>query len=244
MKKTCSVLLLLVLLCSGPLRAEHLRLVADTWPPFTDASLPEGGLAVDLVVTALERAGHSTEYVEVPWARALRGLEVGDYDVVINAWYDQARAVYGLYSRPYLVNRVRFLRHRGAKIDFQTLADLRPYSIAVVRGYAYSAEFDQDPTLDRVPVMGFEMGARMLAAGRVQLTLEDELVARYHLNRELKELKGQLEFLPRPLSENNLAILVRRSHPMHRQVVEDFDRAMQSMRDDGTYQRIFDRHGF
>ncbi len=46
--------------------AEHVRLVGDVWPPFTDQRLPGNGLAVELVSTALQRAGHSTEYVEVP----------------------------------------------------------------------------------------------------------------------------------------------------------------------------------
>ncbi|MOA47357.1 Bacterial extracellular solute-binding protein, family 3 [compost metagenome] len=87
------------------------------------------------------------------------------------------------------------------------------------------------------------MGARMLAAGRVQLALEDELAAHFYLNHELAGIRDQLEFLPRPLSESSLHILVRRSHPRHQQLVEDFDRAMQAMREDGTYQAIFTRHG-
>ena len=76
------------------------------------------------------------------------------------------------------------------------------------------------------------------------LTLEDELVARYHLNRELLGIRDELEFLPLPLSENGLHILVRRSHPQHREIVSRFDRAIQAMREDGSYAVIFARHGF
>lgn len=232
-------------LCSCcTVNAEPLRLVADTWPPFTDARLPNNGLASDLVNTALQRAGYTSEYNEVPWARALRGLQAGDYDVLLSAWYDAQRTQYGLYSEAYLVNRIRFLQRKGADIHFERLEDLRPYSIATVRGYAYQTEFDQDARLHKIPVMGFAMGARMLAAGRVQLTLEDELVARHYLKRELHELQGQLEFLPKPLSENGLHIVVRRSHPQYRQIVAAFNRAMREMRGDGSYAQIFQRHGF
>ncbi|WP_137885888.1 ABC transporter substrate-binding protein [Pseudomonas sp. 2FE] len=232
-------------LCSCcAVNAEPLRLVADTWPPFTDASLPNNGLASDLVSAVLQRAGYSSEYIEVPWARALRGLQAGDYDVALGAWYDAQRAQYGLFSEAYLVNRIRFLQRKGADIQFDQLEDLRPYRIATVRGYAYQAQFDQDARLHKVPVMGFAMGARMLAAGRVQLTLEDELVARYYLKGELHALQGQLEFLPKPLSENGLHILVRRSHPQHRQIVAAFNRALREMRADGSYAQIFQRHGF
>ncbi len=238
-----AIALLAALLLGMPASAEHLRLSGDSWPPFTDRRLPNNGLAVDLVSTALQRAGYTTEYAEAPWARVMYGLQQGDYDLLVSAWYSDERTRYGLFSEPYLINRIRFLQHRRTHIYFDSLADLRPYSIAVVRGYSYSSEFDQDTSLSKVPVLEFAMGARMLAAGRVQLAVEDELVAQHYLNHELSEVKGGLEFLPKPLSENGLHILVRRTHPLHQQIVQDFNRAIAAMRADGTYARIYQRHG-
>lgn len=235
--------LLLLLLSPALAAGESLRLVADPWPPFNDRRLPGNGLASELVEQALQRAGYRTSYVEVPWQRAVLGLKRGDYDVLINAWYSPERAEFGHYSQPYLVNRIRFLQRKGAGIRFDSLADLYPHSIAVVRGYAYSAEFDGDERLRKVGVGGFATAARMLHAGRVQLTLEDELVARYHLGRELRAMRDELEFLPLPLSENGLHILVRRSHPEHREIATRFDRAIQAMREDGSYAATFRRHG-
>ena len=63
-------------------RAEPLRLVGDLWPPFTDGTLVNGGLATDLVSTALARAGYSSGFEQVPWARAMMGLRNGRYDNV------------------------------------------------------------------------------------------------------------------------------------------------------------------
>lgn len=223
--------------------AETLRLVADPWPPFNDQTLLNNGVASDLVTTALTRAGYTTSYVQVPWARAVRGLQQEIYDVLINAWYADERAVFGYYSQPYLINRVRFLQRKDSQIEFRQLPDLYPYSIAVVRGYAYSSEFDQDSRLTKVGVLGFEMGARMLHARRVQLALEDELVARYHLSRSLAGIRDQLEFLPQPLSENGLHILISRQHPQHQQIADAFNKAIEAMRADGSYAQIFQRHG-
>ncbi|SDH04329.1 polar amino acid transport system substrate-binding protein [Pseudomonas benzenivorans] len=234
---------LLLLLLSLDAAAETLRLVADPWPPFNDQRLPYNGVASDLVGTALARAGYATRYREVPWERAVHGLQRADYDVLINAWYSDERAGYGQFSAPFLVNRIRFLRRKGSAIQFEQLSDLYPYRIAVMRGYAYSSAFNDDPLLRKVGVGSFASGARMLQAGRVELTLEDEIVARYHLGRELSGIREQLEFLPQPLSENGLHILVRRSHPQHRQIAEAFDRAIAAMRADGSYAAILARHG-
>ena len=244
MKLFPRLMLWLVFACSASVNAESLRLVANTWPPFNDVNLLNNGLSSDLVITALKRAGYASSYFQVPWARVLHGMQVADYDIVVSAWYDQERAIYGVFSEPYLVNRIRFLRRKGSDLQFRALNDLGDNSIAVVRGYSYQAEFDAAPQLLKVPVVDFAMGARMLAAGRVQLTLEDELVARHYFQYELRGLEEQLEFLPKPLSENGLHILVRSSHPHAQEIVDGFDKAMQAMREDGTYAKIYAAHGF
>ena len=77
--------LLGLLLLAQAATAEKLRLVADAWPPFTDINLVNGGLATDLVSTALARAGYTTAFEQVPWARALQGVGEGRYDVLVDA---------------------------------------------------------------------------------------------------------------------------------------------------------------
>ena len=71
-----AVALIGVLLLAQPAFAQRLRLVADAWPPFTDATLINGGLATDIVSTALARAGYASDFEQVPWARALMGVVV------------------------------------------------------------------------------------------------------------------------------------------------------------------------
>ncbi|VVQ15173.1 hypothetical protein PS918_05824 [Pseudomonas fluorescens] len=223
--------------------AEKLRLVADAWPPFTDATLINGGLATDIVSTALARAGYASDFEQVPWARALLGLGEGRYDVLVNAWYSDERTRLGQFSAAYLVNRVRFIKRKDAPIEFNNLQQLHTYPVAMVRGYAYSPAFDDDASLQKVPVHSFAMAVRMVAADRVKLTLEDEYVARYYLARESAKVRNAVEFLPKPLSENNLHILVSLKNPRHEQIVAGFDREIAKMKADGSYERLLKQHG-
>ncbi|KAB0497527.1 substrate-binding periplasmic protein [Pseudomonas vancouverensis] len=223
--------------------ADKLRLVADAWPPFTDGTLVNGGVATDIVSTALARAGYASEFEQVPWARALLGVSEGRYDVLVNAWYNDERTQFGQFSGEYLLNRVRFLKRKDAPIEFNNLQQLHTYPIAIVRGYAYSAEFDNDDSLQKVPVHNFSMAVRMLAADRVKLTLEDEYVARYYLARESPKVRNAVEFLPKPLSENSLHILVSLKNPQHEQIVAGFDREIAKMKADGSYARLLKQHG-
>ncbi|MGC5699537.1 transporter substrate-binding domain-containing protein [Pseudomonas sp. NFXW11] len=235
-------LIVLLLLGQGA-SAEKLRLVADAWPPFTDATLVNGGVATDIVSTALARAGYSSEFEQVPWARALLGIGEGRYDVLVNAWYNDERTQLGQFSSEYMLNRVRFLKRKDAPLEYNNLKQLHEYPIAVVRGYAYSSEFDNDPDLHKVPVHNFAMAVRMLAADRVKLTLEDEYVARYYLARESPRVRNAVEFLPKPLSENSLHILVSLKNPEHAQIVARFDKEIAAMKADGSYERLLRQHG-
>ena len=223
--------------------AEKLRLVADAWPPFTDATLVNGGLATDIVSTALARAGYASDFEQVPWARALLGVGEGRYDVLVNAWYNDERTQLGQFSAEYLLNRVRFIKRKDAPIEYNNLQQLHTYPIAVVRGYAYSSTFDEDQSLQKVPVHSFAMAVRMVAADRVKLTLEDEFVARYYLSRESSKVRNSVEFLPKPLSENSLHILVSLKNPRHEQIVAGFDREIAAMKADGSYERLMKQHG-
>lgn len=223
--------------------AEKLRLVADVWPPFTDATLPHNGLATDIVSTALRRAGYDSLYEEVPWPRAMLGLREGRHDVLISAWFSYERTHIGQFSDEYLLNRIRFLKRKGSAVTYQSLEQLNDYLIAVVRGYAYFPAFDNDPRLKKFPVHNFSMAARMLAAGRVDLALEDEYVARHSLAHEPAEVREQIEFLPGSLTENSLHILVSLQNPRHAEIVAAFDREILAMKADGSYDELFRRHG-
>jgi polar amino acid transport system substrate-binding protein len=223
--------------------ADTLRMAGDDWAPYADTSLLNGGLATDLISTALGRAGYATEYEQVPWARAVHGLSEGRYDILINAWYSDDRTRIGQFSANYLTNRLRFIKRKNTEIDYQTLAQLHPHSIAVVRGYAYSPAFDNDPDLKKVPVANFSTAVRMLAAGRVDLTVEDEYAARIALSRESQETRDAVEFLPTSLAENTLHILVSLKNPDHDKIVSSFDREISAMKADGSYDRLFKLHG-
>jgi len=222
---------------------EKLRLVVDLWPPFTDNTLLNGGLATDLVSTALKRAGYDTECQQVPWARALNGVGEGRYDVLVNAWFNQERTKLGLFSSEYLLNRVRFLKRSRSSVEYRELYQLYERPIAVVRGYTYSAEFDSDEMLEKVPVNDFSMAVRMVVAGRVDLAVEDEFVARFYLSQESRAVRDAIEFLPKSLSENSLHILVSLKNPHREEIVANFNREIAAMKADGSYDALFRQHG-
>lgn len=219
-----------------------LRLVGNVWPPYTDRHLPEGGLSTDLIGTALGRAGYQVDYVEVPWERALQGLRSGTYDMT-NGWPAAKRVSYVRSSRPFLTNRMRWIQRSDGDFHFDGLDSLVGYAIALSRGYSYDDKLEDDARLDKGYVADFIQAARMVLAGRVDLTLEDERTALFHFDRELKDVSASLDFVPGEFAVLNLSLVVRNSHPQQEEIIAAFDREIALMVDDGTYADIFARHG-
>ncbi|WP_260523661.1 ABC transporter substrate-binding protein [Pseudomonas sp. DNDY-54] len=231
-----------LLIASASVSAEVLTMAADCWPPYTDRRLPQDGLSVDLIRTALGRAGYEVQYVEVPWERAVLGLQRGKYDL-INDWHTVRHEDYARYSRPFMSNRVRWIKRRGDDIHYDGPESLRPYRIALSRGYAYSDELANDDQLNKGFATNFIQAARMLLADRVDLTLEDERTARFHFNRTLKDVSEGLSFVPGEFSERHLSLVVRNNHPQQAEIIEAFEREIALMVEDGTYAAIFRRQG-
>ncbi|PAV72580.1 hypothetical protein WR25_18327 [Diploscapter pachys] len=137
------------------------------------------------------------------------GVGEGRYDVLINAWYNQERTLIGQFSATYLVNRIRLLKREGEAFAYARQADLYPYTIAVVRDYAYSPEFDSDERLNKP-----------------------------------QQVREGVTFVEPPLGENSLHILVSLKHPEHKKIVARFEKAIATMKADGSYARLMRQHGF
>ncbi|MEK0361219.1 substrate-binding periplasmic protein [Pseudomonas sp. CBC3] len=242
MKDSSRLLWLALLLASTSLSADVLRLAGNAWPPYTDRRLPEDGLSVELIRTALGRAGYRIEYIEVPWERALLGLKTGSYDMV-NGWPALNRADYVRRSQPFLTNRMRWVQRRDSDIRYDGLASLAVYPVALSRGYGYSEELENDSCLNKGYVANFVQAARMLLVGRVDLTLEDERTALFHFRRELKQVSDALSFVPGEFSLRDLSLAVRNSHPQQAAILAAFNREIAAMEKEGSYAAIFLRHG-
>ncbi len=236
------LLILIMLLTSTSTMAEVLRLAGNVWPPYTDHQLPEDGLSADIIRTALGRAGYRVEYVQVPWERALLGLRNGTYDM-LNGWPTMKRADYVRSSRPFLVNRMRWVQRRDSDIHYRDAESLIGYSIALSRGYAYAEELSNDARLVTEYAVNFIQAARMVLARRVDLTLEDERTASFHFERELKDVSAGLRFVPGDFTLLNLSLVVRNSHPQQAEIIAAFDREIDAMVEDGSYAAIFARRG-
>ena len=215
---------------------------SGNWPPYSGENLPEHGLALDLVTTALGRAGHKPHLRIDSLHQILEGSKTGRYDVFATPWYTSDRDQYLNFSQPYLESSIHFIKRNDSPFVYTRFDDLEGMTIGVIKDYAYDEDFSQSPAVNKVSEDSLVLNLHKLIKKEVDLTLDDELVLRYTINRFMPESTAILQILEKPLVVRGVNIGVSRRNPHHANIVRDFNKAIAEMKQDGTYDRILKKH--
>ena len=212
----------------------QLQLVSTAWSPFTN---PPGQprFALDLVETALERAGVIAETVIVDESRLAPSLLNGEFDGSAALWKDPERERALIYSQPYLENRLILVGRKGSDVSATSLADLAGKRVALVAGYAYgeAVETTHGPVI--VDSHSPEDSVARLLDGMADYTLMDELVIQHLVKNHGEEARTRLAFGSTPLLTRSLHLAVRRSHPDAESIISRFNAELRGMIIDGSY---------
>ena len=220
--------------------SKPLKIAGSVWPPYIVDKGTEKGAATALVTEILKRAGYKTEVSIQTWPRTLEGTSAGIYDVIISSWKTKEREAHFQYTDPYFVNTIQFVKRKGNPINFRGYQDLRGLVIGVVNGYAYGDEFDKAQGNLKVPANHLIQNLLLLQRGRIDLTLGDKWVVRHELTDYFPTAIKEFEFLGKPVATRPLHAAVSLAHPQHDKIVKDFNKALKTMKADGSYEKILD----
>lgn len=230
------------LLSAGAVPA--LSVVAKEEAPYMSRKLPDLGLSAKIVKTALERAGYPVSFAFENWPRAYEGAEIGVYDIVGSIWFTDQRAKEFAFSAPYLFHEIKFIKRKSdRRIKFESLDDLDGLIVGTLKGYAYQGDFLKSRKFIKFPQNYLLQNLLKLSLGELDLTLGEERKIRYEMNEFMKGSVNDLEILPKPLIRRGTHIAVSRSNPDHKKIIAAFDKAIEAMKVDGSYDNILREYG-
>jgi len=241
MKKILWIVGLVIALCS-PAFAKTIVAAADPWPPFVDPANPTDGLSLEIVRAAYKTQGYDVKMVYVPWARAEAGVKDGTYDILPNTWHTDARAKELLYSKAYAVNAVKFIKRKGDTFEYKGLDSLKGKRVGTVRGYGYGDAFLQSTAFSRDEVADVITNVKKLVSERIDLTLEDEIVATSMVAKEDIKLLDQIEFSKEALSSNSLFVTAGLKNPNHKAIIDAFNTGYDTIKSNGTLAGILKKY--
>lgn len=208
------------------------------WPPFTSASVDHGGIVVAITAAALKKAGLELSTTALPWARVLSDVKQGSADAAICQWYSEEHAKENILSDAVVDNNVVFVKKAGDAWDYKGFDSLNGKKVAIVKGYSYDAAFDKATSFGKDDAATLVGNLKKVAAGRDDLTVEDQIVAKYTIGKDAPELADKLAFAPTALAKNTCHVAFSRATGRGEELVKKFNDGLKSIKADGTYDAI------
>ncbi|MFC7419944.1 substrate-binding periplasmic protein [Iodobacter arcticus] len=227
---------LLILLCfySALALAEPLKLVTGSdYAPFTDPSLPDGGLATALVKKVMAEASQPYHLEWRPWANGYSATQKGFYIATFPYISTPERRKFFDYSDPLFVLEMRVFAMPGSTLDGaqpETLVGKR-YCHPVGWGFIRPIEAMINKGQLR-PIRPYDMSTciRLLAQGKADFIITDQIQGQEtiaHLNN--------LPSIPVPsggvIEKSTLHLITPKNNPQAKQFLIRFNKALQTLRD-------------
>jgi len=250
MKNKLFMLFSLLMFCLIPFQsnAAEVKIIAlatDEWAPYYGSSLENDGFTGEIARAAFQRTGYDLKIDYVPWKRALVLGEQGKkYQGVFGLYYTDERNQKFIFSDTFAASNITFFKRKGEDISYKTLKDIAPYRVGVIRGYTNTKEFDTATYITKDEAADSVQNIQKLIAKRVDLIIDSSHVILHILNTKFPENVGNIEPVDPPLKTNDIYFMISRVVPEHKQIIEDFNKGLKMIKEDGTYDKILKKHGF
>ncbi len=216
---------------------------ADPYPPFVDPADPQEGLSLAIIRAAYKTQGYAVKMEFVPWARAKSLTIEGKYDILPDTWMDEEQKKKLHFSDPYAVNIVKFIKNADDPFEYTDFASLKGKRIGTIRGYNYSVPFIQSKDFEKETVADFMINVRKLIGKRIDLTLEDEIVARLQITQNDPDLLPLIKFLDKPFESKELYVSAGRANPRHVEIIDAFNKGLAEIKSSGEFAKIISGYG-
>ncbi|WP_147822627.1 substrate-binding periplasmic protein [Salidesulfovibrio onnuriiensis] len=242
------IVLLLALLCGAlaapALAGQPLVLATMNWPPFYGEDLPKNGFYAEISRRVFARAGYDMKLDFVPWNRAITLAMHGVYDGLLGAYYSDERAIEMIYTDEVAPSEEVFIQKRGRGIAYDGPESIRPFLVGVLRGGVQGQDLEA-LEINAVPAVDHVINLRKLYVGRIDLVLmgRQEFYSLVRESEYVRTREQDFEILRPPFKVYGLFNPISRRMPGAREVVAGFNKALEEMRADGTYDAILEEFG-
>ena len=237
----------LLLACAGkPAFAREVMTVATgEWAPYVSVQKGGTGMSFDIVSAAMKRAGLIAEYEFYPWKRAMLTLENGKAMASFPWVKRPEREEFALYSDPLHSRTVRLFYSKKfypEGLIASNIEELKKYRIGVARGYAQLEQY-RKMGLNIVEVPDNEMGMQKLVRGHIDFMSESHVVGNVLIRTLFPGKDALFSSIPAPVGAERLYLLFTKKNIESEKFLRKFNRGLQSIKDDGTFEMIVKKYG-
>ncbi|STR45448.1 polar amino acid transport system substrate-binding protein [Iodobacter fluviatilis] len=213
--------------------AEPVKLVTGPdYAPYTDPSLPEGGLAAALVKKVMKQARLPYELEWRPWSNGYSSTLKGAYTGTFPYMSTPERRKLFNYSDPLFVLEIRVFALEGSHLDGTKLETLAGKRYCHPLGWAYLKQIEIMIKKGLLhPIRPYDMSAciRLLAEDKADFIITDQKQGK----ESIANLAKKLPQIPVPvggiIETITLHLITPINHPKAREFLMQFNQALQEV---------------
>jgi polar amino acid transport system substrate-binding protein len=233
--------LCLLLLLLPTAQAEEWTIVGDEqFAPYSfisTANQQPSGLDVELVAAVMNEAKISYNLRLYPWERVKRMLDRSEVTMAFQfAGTPERMQQYELAGPIRTGSTVFMTTNKTALRDWSSLTDLSPYTIGQVRGYSYSADFDNAQLHRDSSAQNPNQLISMLLAKRIDIIVGDRVQLMFFARKQ--RVEQQVHILFKPLVEMPRYVAFAKGDSTR---AKQFTAALERLRLAGTLDSIYQR---
>lgn len=237
---------LAVLLSPAMVTAEQtdtLKLVTgDHYAPFSDQSLPGGGLATHLVTYLFEQMEQPVEVEVVSWAEGYQATLEGDYAGTFPYIQSEQRLADFLFSEPlFTVSSFAYV-DQSSTINARSPEDLAGLTLCLPDGFAHGPALEdlvQNGAITRITPPDMPSCFAMLKSGEADFVKINRYVAR-ELLRNAGVPHSSVRALPFPVETLSMHFIAPRNQSGSDALIARVNRALAELQRDNEYARFID----
>lgn len=222
-----------------PAQAKPFTVLTGEWHPYVSEKLDGGGAMACIVSKSVEAAGHSVNFIFVPWPRSevevQSGVALATFPWSRTESFEKTCHV----SEPLGFHRMVFfyLKDKLPDWDYAGLEELKRLRVGGSRGYAYVEMFEKAGVRADYAQDVEKSFAKMLH-DRVDVVPESEAVGWAILEKGHKKDLDRVAVARTPLFVQPLHLMISKIHPEGNEFLEVFKRGFAILKQNGRYEDI------
>ncbi len=240
------LLIFVIIMFSAPAfgSGRSLTLVTLDWPPYSGQDVKNKGFTTEIVKAAFKTVGYEVNIViNNNWDDAFQKTKEGNYDGQFPEYYAKDKAPSYRYSDFFSQSLLVLAKKKTTNLQYKSVKDLVPFKVGVVKGYINTPEIDNATNLKKVLAESDEDNLSRLIKNESEVIVIDKLVGQYILKKKFPDAQALIEFIEPPLIIQPLFLLLSKVPKDSEQVLKDFNRGLELIKKNGTFNAIMKSSG-
>lgn len=216
----------------------YLSIVFEDYPPYEYVEEGEvKGMNLDIIREAFKRMGITPYFEPRPWKRAVFQLKSGEILALSSGFKTQQRKPFVYYpDAPLSMETNMVIVRAGSNLKINSLDDIKPLTLGVVREYVYGEPFDSLTGVHKIKAQSSHQLLRMLLEGRMDAAIGNKAVFRYLARKQGK--LDQIKFIYVVGREPLYLMFSKARGAKADKLARDFGDTVNEMIKDGTFTAI------